>query len=141
MTENFAMQLSTQGRDAPAELCHVKFDLAPKQPASAVLLHALPNRKDWFIRDRKFRQLLCKHLQRRMDVAGNASAIPALESKTLDFVKTFLSSSYPDVVKKRLIHISTLEHNHLIERRTDTFRWKDLQLHRFVMGTAPMSEL
>jgi non-lysosomal glucosylceramidase len=108
---------------APRGALSVKFNLAPKTTRSVqfLLTWNFPNRKDWFNKGSKILGNYYNNLYKdAWDVAEKVlPQIPSLESKTTDFVSTFLSSDYPDVVKEAaLFNISTL--------RTQTaFRTKD----------------
>lgn len=109
--------------DMPRGALSVKFDLAPKATRTVqfLLTWHFPNRKDWF---NKGSTILGNYYDNfykdAWDVAEKTlPQIPSLEAKTIDFVSTFLNSSYPEVVKEAaLFNVSTL--------RTQTaFRTKD----------------
>ncbi|HMJ70087.1 MAG TPA: GH116 family glycosyl-hydrolase [Cyclobacteriaceae bacterium] len=109
--------------DSPRGALSVKFDLAPNATRTVqfLLTWHFPNRKDWFNKGSKILgNYYANTYSDAWDVAEKTlPRINDLESKTIDFVSTFLKSSYPDVVKEAaLFNVSTL--------RTQTaFRTKD----------------
>lgn len=109
--------------DIPRGALSVKFDLAPRATRTVqfLLTWSFPNRKDWFNKGSKILGNYYDNFYKdAWDVAEKTlPRIASLESKTIDFVSTFLESSYPDVVKEAaLFNVSTL--------RTQTaFRTKD----------------
>jgi uncharacterized protein (DUF608 family) len=109
--------------DSPRGALSVKFDLAPNATRTVqfLLTWHFPNRRDWYNKGPKILgNYYANTYADAWDVAEKTlPQIPSLESKTIDFVSTFLKSSYPDVVKEAaLFNVSTL--------RTQTaFRTKD----------------
>jgi uncharacterized protein (DUF608 family) len=109
--------------DSPRGALSVKFELAPNATRSVqfFLTWHFPNRKDWFNKGSKILgNYYANTYADAWDVAEKTlPRVNDLESKTIDFVSTFLKSSYPDVVKEAaLFNVSTL--------RTQTaFRTKD----------------
>ena len=109
--------------NTPRAALSISATLAPKETKTIqfLLTWSFPNRKDWFnkgsvILDNYY----ANTYQDAWDVAEKTlPKIPSLETETIDFVSTFLSSSYPDAVKEAaLFNVSTL--------RTQTaFRTKD----------------
>ena len=97
--------------NAPCGALSVKFELAPgaAREIQFLLTWDFPNRKDW--RDKEtVGNYYATLYDDAWDVAEKTlSKLPALETKTLEFVRLFLNSSYPAVVKEAaLFNTSTL---------------------------------
>jgi non-lysosomal glucosylceramidase len=120
---NFRDEKFEKKVDVPRGALSVKFDLAPNATRTVqfLLTWNFPNRKDWFNKGSKILgNYYANDYKDAWDVAEKTlPRIKQLEKQTIDFVNTFLSGSYPDVVKEAaLFNISTL--------RTQTaFRTKD----------------
>jgi non-lysosomal glucosylceramidase len=105
----------------PRAALSVKLKLGPNETKEVqfLLTWDFPNRKDWDDKQTIGNYYSTKYAD-AWDVAEKTlPQLPALESKTLDFVNTFINSSYPDVVKEAaLFNSSTL-------RSQTTFRDKE----------------
>jgi non-lysosomal glucosylceramidase len=108
-------------KDMPHAALSVKFNLAPGETKEIQFLLSwdFPNRKDWNDQE-TVGNYYAETYSDAWDVAEKTlPRLPALENKTLDFVRLFLQSNYPDVVKEAaLFNSSTL-------RSQTTFRTKD----------------
>ncbi|MEP7258151.1 MAG: GH116 family glycosyl hydrolase, partial [Flavitalea sp.] len=107
--------------NAPRSALSVKLKLAPGETKEIqfLLTWHFPNRKDWFDKE-TIGNYYATLYENAWDVAEKTIPLLAsLEKKTLDFVKTFINSDYPDIVKEAaLFNSSTL-------RSQTTFRGKD----------------
>jgi len=105
----------------PRAALSVKLTLGPNETREVqfLLTWDFPNRKDWDDKQTIGNYYSTKYTD-AWDVAEKTlPRLPALEQKTLDFVNTFVKSSYPDVVKEAaLFNSSTL-------RSQTTFRDKE----------------
>lgn len=111
------------GSDSPRGGLSVKTQLAANETKTIefLLTWHFPNRKDWFAKgDAILGNYYANTYQDAWDVAQKLTPrLPELEEKTIDFVSTFVKSSYPEPIKEAaLFNVSTL--------RTQTaFRLKD----------------
>lgn len=96
--------------DDPMASLAISKTIAPKAKAcfTFFLTWHFPNRKAWS--NTLVGNYYCSQFSDAWDAARKiVPRIPALEKGTLDFVRTFLSSSYPDAVKEAaLFNLSTL---------------------------------
>ncbi len=110
-----------QKKDIPHAALSVKFVLAPYETKELqfFLTWDFPNRKDWNDKE-TVGNYYATFYKDAWDVAEKVlPAVPGLENKTLDFIRLFLQSNYPEVVKEAaLFNSSTL-------RSQTTFRTKD----------------
>jgi len=98
-------------RDVPHAALSVEFSLGPNETREIqfLLTWVFPNRKDW--NDKTTVGNYYAGLYRdAWDVAERTLAdLPKLESKTLEFVNTFVKSDYPEIIKEAaLFNTSTL---------------------------------
>ncbi|HWD89061.1 MAG TPA: GH116 family glycosyl-hydrolase [Mucilaginibacter sp.] len=95
----------------PRAALSVKLELGPNETREVqfFLTWDFPNRKDWDDKQ-TIGNYYSTQYKDAWDVAEKTLAqLPALESKTLEFVNTFLASNYPNVVKEAaLFNSSTL---------------------------------
>jgi non-lysosomal glucosylceramidase len=108
-------------KDVPHASLSVKFTLAPAETKEIqfLLTWDFPNRKDWEDKE-TVGNFYSNQYSDAWDVAEKTiPQLPALEAKTLDFVRLFLQSNYPAPIKEAaLFNTSTL-------RSQTTFRTKD----------------
>jgi non-lysosomal glucosylceramidase len=117
----FQNKVFDQKVDDPRSALSVKLKLGPHETKEVqfLLTWDFPNRKDWDDKQTIGNYYSTKYAD-AWDVAEKTlPQLPALEAKTLEFVNTFVKSSYPDVVKEAaLFNVSTL-------RSQTTFRDKE----------------
>ena len=109
--------------NTPSAALAVKFELAPgaTREIQFLLSWDFPNRKDWSDKETVGNYYATLY-DDAWDVAEKTlQRLPALEEKTLEFVKLFLSSSFPAAVKEAaLFNTSTLRSQTVFRARDGT---------------------
>jgi non-lysosomal glucosylceramidase len=115
-------------KDVPHAALSVKFNIAPGETKEIqfLLTWDFPNRKDW--EDKETVGNYYSNLySNAWDVAEKTlPQLPVLESKTLDFVRLFLQSNYPEPVKEAALFNSSTLRSQTTFRTTDGnfFGWE-----------------